>query len=693
MSIFERYAPFIQDFIYQNDWESLRAIQVAAGDAIFNTDENVLLSASTASGKTEAAFFPILTQFYEDPPTSVGAIYIGPLKALINDQFLRLNDLCAEAGIPVWHWHGDVSQSHKAKMLKHPSGILQITPESLEAMLLHKHAALTKLFHDLRYIVIDEVHSLMRGDRGGQTICLMERLCRMAGVNPRRIGLSATIGDLEATGAFLAAGTGRGTVIPRIESKGVRWRLSMEHFYVQDQQAAAEHLPEQALPKLAPKTDTAPAHADPGIGYIFEHTRGKKCLVFVNSREECEAVTTTLRQYCEARHEPDRFLIHHGNLSSAYRETAETAMKDDDLFLTTVTTATLELGIDIGRLERAFQVDAPFTVSSFLQRMGRTGRRDLPPEMWFVIREDPPEARALLPTTIPWKLLQGIALVQVYLEERWVEPPRLDRLPYSLLYHQTMCTLASCGEMTPAALASRVLTLSYFHRVSQEDFKLLLRHLLEIDHIQRTETGGLIVGIAGERLTSSYKFYAVFQENVEYTVRWNSQELGTIVQPPPVGEKIAHCRSCLGGGRDRPQAAHGILRTDQGQSAGVLRRMPRRYPHTHSGTHETGLAGIQAVSLSHAECGGTITAGTAHGAELRADGRAADLSGRRYVVPVPLAGDVCLSRHGALSQDTLRRIPHPHRAVPVQTLFHPVQDESGQAYLFPGAAGTGAQAP
>ena len=345
MSIFERYAPFIQDFIYQNDWESLRAIQVAAGDAIFNTDENVLLSASTASGKTEAAFFPILTQFYEDPPTSVGAIYIGPLKALINDQFLRLNDLCAEAGIPVWHWHGDVSQSHKAKMLKHPSGILQITPESLEAMLLHKHAALTKLFHDLRYIVIDEVHSLMRGDRGGQTICLMERLCRMAGVNPRRIGLSATIGDLEATGTFLAAGTGRGTVIPRIESRGVRWRLSMEHFYVQDQQAAAEHPPEQALPELAPKTDTAPAHADPGIGYIFEHTRGKKCLVFVNSREECEAVTTTLRQYCEARHEPDRFLIHHGNLSSAYRETAETAMKDDDLFLTTVTTATLELGI------------------------------------------------------------------------------------------------------------------------------------------------------------------------------------------------------------------------------------------------------------------------------------------------------------------------------------------------------------
>lgn len=539
MNIFDRYAPFVQDFIYQNNWESLRAIQVAAGDAIFNTDENVLLSASTASGKTEAAFFPILTLFSEDPPTSVGAIYIGPLKALINDQFLRLNDLCAEANIPVWHWHGDVAQSHKAKLLKHPSGILQITPESLEALLLHKHAAISKLFHDLRFVVIDEVHSLMRGDRGGQTLCLIERLSRLAGVNPRRIGLSATIGDLESTGTFLASGTGRSTVIPKIEAKGIRWRLSMEHFYMQGDQAAQEIHVETALPVLAEKTDTAPKYADPGMGYIFEHTRGKKCLVFVNSREECEAVTTTLRQYCEAKHEPDRFLIHHGNLSAAYRETAEAIMKDEDQFQTTVTTATLELGIDIGRLERAFQVDAPFTVSSFLQRMGRTGRRNLPPEMWFVIREEMPEARAMLPTTVPWKLLQGIALIQLYLQERWVEPPRLDRLPYSLLYHQTMCTLASCGEMSPAALASRVLTLSYFHRITQEDFKILLRHLLEIDHIQQTENGGLIVGIAGERITNSFRFYAVFQENEEYTVRWNSQELGTIVQPPPVGEKIA----------------------------------------------------------------------------------------------------------------------------------------------------------
>lgn len=539
MNIFNRYAPFVQDFIYQNNWESLRAIQVAAGDAIFNTDDNVLLSASTASGKTEAAFFPIITLFSEDMPSSVGAIYIGPLKALINDQFMRLNVLCEQADIPVWHWHGDVSQTHKNKLLKHPSGILQITPESLEAMLIHKHAAISRLFCDLRFIVIDEVHSLMRGDRGGQTLCLIERLSALAGVNPRRIGLSATIGDLESTGKFLSSGTGRNTIIPKIENKGIRWRLSMEHFFVQGEQSADKSYDEKALPVLDQATDTAPKDADPGIGYIFEHTKDRKCLVFVNSREECEAVTTTLRQYCEDKKEKDRFLIHHGNLSASYRETAEAVMKDDDQYQTTVTTATLELGIDIGRLERAFQIDAPFTVSSFLQRMGRTGRRDLPPEMWFVMREEYPEARAMLPETIPWTLIQGIALVQLYLEERWVEPPKLDRLPYSLLYHQTMSTLSSCGEMTPAALASRVLSLSYFRRISQDDYRMLLRHLIENDHIQKTENGGLITGLAGERITNSFKFYAVFQENEEYTVRNSSQELGTIVKPPPPGEKIA----------------------------------------------------------------------------------------------------------------------------------------------------------
>lgn len=569
--VFDRFAPFVQDFIYEHDWESLRAIQVAAADAIFNTDENVLLTSSTASGKTEAAFFPIITKLWEDPPASVGCIYIGPLKALINDQFQRLVELCDEGEINVWHWHGDVSASHKAKLMKHPSGILQITPESLESMLLHRHSAIPMLFGDLRFVVIDEVHSLLRGDRGAQTLCLIERLSRLANVEPRRIGLSATIGDPASAAQILSANSHRGCVVPHVTEAPQPWHLSMEHFFTTGPQAAEKSYPlqdsgshsielmvedvtdtpalladnSQTQAIVSPEalepadTDPAPDNADPGIAYIYEHTQGRKCLVFSNSREECEAVCSTLRSYCEKNNEPDRFLIHHGNLSASFRESAEDLMRDDELTFTTCTTATLELGIDIGKLERAFQIDAPFTVSSFLQRMGRTGRRSLPPEMWFVMREDQPEPRAMVSESVPWKLLQGIALVQLYLEERWVEPARLGRHHYSLLYHQTMATLASSGEMTPAQLARSVLTLAPFSEVSTEDYQLLLRHLIEIDHIQTTDEGGLIVGLAGERITNNFRFYGVFVESEEYTVRCDSQELGTVVQPPPAGEKLA----------------------------------------------------------------------------------------------------------------------------------------------------------
>lgn len=539
MNVFDRYAPFIQDYIYRSGWQMLRGVQNAAGEAIFGGQDNVLLTASTASGKTEAAFFPILTLLTEDPPHSVGVLYIAPLKALINDQFGRLSELCAEADISVTRWHGDAPQPQKRKLLRKPRGVLQITPESLESLLINKHMEIPSLFGDLRFIVIDEIHSLLRGDRGLQTFCLIERICKLAGCDPRRIGLSATIGDPEAAGQFLAAGSGRPTVIPRFEGGREVWRLSMEHFFNTAPQAdeGRPDLPDTPVPE--PPTDTAPKAADPGIGYIFEHTRGKKCLVFTNSREECEAVCQSLRQYCEANHEPDRFLIHHGNLSASYRESAEEEMKDDDSLLSVCATATLELGIDIGKLERAFQIDAPFTVSGFLQRMGRTGRRGDPAEMWFVMREDHPEPRALMPEMIPWYLIQGIALIQLYIEERFVEPPRTGRLPFSLLYHQTMSTLASCGEMTPAELASRVLPLAPFHRVTQQDYRTLLRHLIGIDHISQTENGGLIVGLTGERIVNNYKFYAVFQENVEYSVRAGSEELGTIVKPPPTGEKIA----------------------------------------------------------------------------------------------------------------------------------------------------------
>ena len=146
--------------------------------------------------------------------------------------------------------------------------------------------------------------------------------------------------------------------------------------------------------------------------------------------------------------------------------------------------------------------------------MGRTGRRDLPPEMWFVMREEEPEPRTMMPETIPWKLLQGIALVQLYREEKWVEPPELDRLPLQPASTTRLCRrLPAPANSRRQSLPSACSHSAISHRISADDYRVLLRHLIKIDHIQVTEGGGLIVGLAGERIINNFKFYAVFQEN------------------------------------------------------------------------------------------------------------------------------------------------------------------------------------
>ena len=530
---FYRLSPFIREYIYNHNWQTLRPVQAAACQVLFDTDYHLLLASGTASGKTEAAFFPILSDLYENPPATVGALYIAPLKALINDQFERLGELCEESGIPVFHWHGDVSQSEKDRLVKSPAGILQITPESLQALILRRHNLLVPLFADLRYVVVDEMHAFMRNDRGLQVLALIEQLERLSGSHPRRIGLSATVGDVDAACAWLSAGSDRETAAPELPPQSAVWRLSMEHFTI-----------DQPLTEHAADAETeAPRGADAGYSYIFERCterRGaSKSLIFAGSREEAEVVCATLRQYSEAKKIPDRFLIHHGNLSTAIREDAEARMKDETAPCHTVTTATLELGIDIGKLERAFQLDSPATVSSFLQRMGRTGRRGLPPEMRFVFREEPPEDRAPLPQLFPWKLLQGIAIVALYAEDRFVEPPRKVSYPFSLLYHQTLSILSYSGELLPSELARKVLSLAVFREVSQEDYKLFLRHLIGLGHIEVTAERGLIVGVKAEKIVNNYKFFATFQESEEFSVHSGSEELGTVVSPPPVGERLA----------------------------------------------------------------------------------------------------------------------------------------------------------
>ena len=558
--IFYRFSPFIREFIYNSGWQDLRAVQLAAARVIFETDKNLLVTSSTASGKTEAAFFPIISLMSEDMPKSVGVLYIAPLKSLINDQFERLDTLLDMSGIPVFHWHGDVAQSHKSKLLHNPQGILQITPESLESLLMNRSNDLIRLFGDLRFIVIDEIHTLTGTDRGNQIICQLVRLARLIGHIPRRIGLSATIGDAALAADWLGGGTGIETVVPKIEEGRTKWRLGMEHFFIQgdsfDQSRDFANL--SGIPE---KNDEQPdkssggqsditltdneqpsngkVEIDPGYEYIYDCVKGKKAIIFSNSREETEYVTATMRQIADNRGDPDNFLIHHGNLSASIREEAESKMRDNEQKCVVAATVTMELGIDIGRLERIVQNDAPNSVSSFLQRLGRSGRRGEPPEMMMVFREENPLPNTPLPQLIPWGFLRAIAIVQLYIEEKFIEPPFVKQMPFSLAFQQTLSMIASSGELSPKRLAERMLTLPPFKNITKEDYKTLLVGMLQNDFLELTEEKGLIIGLKGERLVNSFKFYAVFKDSEDYTVRCESDEIGTITTPPPVGDRFA----------------------------------------------------------------------------------------------------------------------------------------------------------
>ncbi len=535
--IFSHFPPFIREYIFTHGWEELRPVQMEAARVILETEDNLLLSSSTASGKTEAAFFPILADLcsHASDTDGVSVLYVAPLKSLINDQFLRMEELLDQSGIPVFHWHGDVGSSQKTKFLKKPSGVLQITPESLESMLMNRSADLLRLFGALRYVVLDEIHTLIGSDRGNQVLCQLARLSRLTGVYPRRIGLSATIGDLPLAAEWLGAGSERNTVAPKPPKEKLRWRLGMEHFYIQDPALSQTHTGEErAVGTVAKK-----ATSDAGFEYLYDAVKGKKALVFSNSREETELVTATMRQIAKARGEKDRFLIHHGNLSAAIREDAEAKMKDEGFDAVACATVTMELGIDIGKLERVAQVDAPTTVSGFLQRLGRSGRREAPPEMMMVFREETPLPNAPLPELLPWGLLRGIALVQLYVEERFIEPPRVRKMPLSLAFHQTLSILASSGELRPSALAERLLSLPPMAHLSKETYRSLLLSMVQNEYLEMTEEKGLIVGLKGERLVNSFKFYAVFKDSEDYTVRKASEEIGTITNPVPVGERFA----------------------------------------------------------------------------------------------------------------------------------------------------------
>lgn len=517
--VFTRFSPFIRDYIYRSGWDELRQIQIKAAELIFDTEDHVLISADTATGKSEAAFFPILTMMKEQAPENFQVLYISPLKSLINDQYSRMELLLKESQLPVYRWHGDVSQSQKHSFLKEPKGLLQITPESLESLLCRRQNDIPRILGNLKFIIIDEIHALMGSDRGYQIVCQLQRIAKLISYEPRRIGLSATLGEGKFALDFLSSGGARRCVLLPFKNESISWKLGLEHFFVTE--------------------ETNVPTTDPASTFIYKATKGEKCVIFSNSREETEEICSSLRQIAQKVGEDDRFYIHHGNLSSSIREEAEHELKYSEAPITACSTATLELGIDIGKLKRIINQGAPTSVSGFLQRLGRSGRRGDPPEMLMVFRENKQMANAPIFQLIPWELLQGIAIIELYRKQRWIEDAKKKILPASLLFHQTLSILAGYASLSAPSLAAQVLELAPFFSVTKDDYKSLLIHMLKNDYLELTDEGELIVGLRGEKLLSSFKFYSVFKDSDDFTVRCGSEELGKISTTPPTGEHFA----------------------------------------------------------------------------------------------------------------------------------------------------------
>ncbi|MDR1419963.1 MAG: DEAD/DEAH box helicase [Treponema sp.] len=532
-SSFSRLAPFIREYIYEKKWGALRDIQEEAAAAILDGEGHVLIAAATASGKTEAAFFPILSILApgknaagkrEAGPTlakaaGISVLCVSPLKALINDQASRLEPLAARAGIPLRRWHGDAPQSGKRKVLENPEGILQITPESLEALLLLHPEKIPFLFSALAFVVIDEVHAFMGSDRGSQILCQLARIKAFTvgkGGEPRRIGLSASLGDYGEAMRWLSMGSEQSAVLIDDRKTKRRLRIGLDYFKAEDGGERDYY------------------------GALYRETRGKRSIIFTNSRLEAEETAAALRAISAEHRGGDRYRVHHGSMAAHLRVRTERELRESSRPVTTVATATLELGIDTGSLDRIIQIGPPTGVSAFVQRLGRSGRRTGRAEIYFTALEERPRERAERGPArmIPWDLVKTIAVIELYIRDKWIEDAPEQPLPLSLLCHQTLSVLASRGEHGRKALSGLILSFPCFAGVSGEDFDELVESLIASRVIEETEEGALILGVEGERYTGHYSFYSIFAGSAEYRVLQGDHELGKVNYLPPKGSGI-----------------------------------------------------------------------------------------------------------------------------------------------------------
>ena len=513
-SAFDKLARPVRKWIRQQGWRELRDIQARSIRTICESNADLIVAASTAGGKTEAAFLPLISEVLYEPFDGAGfdLLYIGPLKALITDQAMRLEGICQEAEVPVVPWHGDVSQSIKTRALKSPNGILLITPESLEALFIRRGLEIAHLFGKTRAVVIDELHTVLDSERGVQLRSLLTRLELVLKRPIRRVGLSATLGDMDLAKAYLRPDAASSVQLVEAEGGEAELRLQLRGYVSGDRD-------ENSLSA----TDAIAKH-------LFRHLRGSDNLVFAGSRQRVEIYADRLRELCEKEHLPQEFHPHHASLSREHRDFVERRLKDPSKPTTTVCTSTLELGIDIGDVTCVAQIGAPFSVAALRQRLGRSGRREGQPA---ILRQYAVEAK-LTPESsfadrLRLSLIRSIAMINLLLEG-WCEPPKPQALHLSTLVHQILSVIAQRGGATASAVYNALCREGPFRKVTTEVFADVLRAIghPETGLIEQSGSGLLLLGPTGERLVEHYSFYAVFQTPEEFRLVADGRDLGTL---------------------------------------------------------------------------------------------------------------------------------------------------------------------
>ncbi|MCT2409904.1 DEAD/DEAH box helicase [Chryseobacterium antibioticum] len=491
MTAFDLLSEPIRKYIRDQRWESLRPIQEAAIQKIIATDNNYVLISRTASGKTEAAFLPILSKV-NFKGKGVKVLYISPLIALINDQFMRVEKLCEYLDVPVTKWHGEASKGAKDRLIKAPEGIVLITPESLEAMFVNKPHNIHHLFSTLEYVVIDEIHSFLGSDRGIHLQSLLQRIQKVNTGKFSTVALSATVSD-ENKYAELKEFLGDPEHTKVIRDTTPKPINAVFKYF----ERGNSELPLDLLKDL----------------YI--RTRDSKVLVFPNARGKVEEVAVKLKKLSEKVGGHANYFSHHSSVDKEVREYVEFfAKKSTHENFCISCTSTLELGIDIGNVDEVAQIDATHSIASLIQRVGRSGRREGKSSNLFLYATD------------RWSLLQSLACWLLF-KEQYIEPISMTQKPYDVLVHQLLSMIKGASGITLTQLLEDVRSNAAFKNISAEETTEIINHLTEIDFLEKLRHE-YIIGIEGEKVVNTKDFYTLFHTPVFFRVISQGVKIGEL---------------------------------------------------------------------------------------------------------------------------------------------------------------------